>query len=108
MPAITVPLAVALVLAACGGSGSERRPVEVQEARLKDATTLELGVQSCHGRPEVTAFAEDAQGVRVEITATVFSPGDACLDLVEVVLDAPFGERELVDLSSGRTVPVAP
>lgn len=32
--------------------------------------------------------------------------GDDCLDSVEVVLQRPLGSRDLVDLTSGRTIPV--
>ena len=44
----------------------------------------------------------------MEVTATVFDPGDSCLDLIVVALDAPLGDRELVDLTSGRTIRVVP
>jgi hypothetical protein len=42
--------------------------------------------------------------VEVEVTSTVTDPGDACLDTIDVALDAPLGDRELVDLTSGRTI----
>jgi hypothetical protein len=72
-------------------TGAQRGPVAVvEDARLTRPATLDLLVESCNGAREVT------------------DPGDACLDVLEVVLDAPLGERELVDVTSGRTVPVVP
>jgi hypothetical protein len=76
-------------------TGAQRGPVAVvEDARLTGPATLDLLVESCNGAREVTA--------------TVTDPGDACLDVLEVVLDEPLGERELVDVTSGRTVPVVP
>jgi hypothetical protein len=103
---------VAVVLAACTGPGeptTERGPVALMEdAALTAPDTVEVGVQTCHGDPEVTRLEEDGEQVRVEVTSTASNPGDACLDLVVVELDAPLGERRLVDLTSGRTIRVVP
>jgi hypothetical protein len=78
------------------------------EARLTDDRTPQLGVASCHGEPEVTQLLEEEAAVRVEVTATVSDPGDACMDLIEVELRAPLGARDVVDLTSGTTLPVGP
>jgi len=100
---------VGVLLSACTGPAQERRPVELAEdAVLVAAAELEVGVQSCNGNPEITQLTETDQQVRVEVTATVFDPGDSCLDLIVVALDAPLGDRELVDLTSGRTIRVVP
>jgi len=96
--------AVLLLVCGCTPPATDRRPVAITEARLADDGTLELGVASCNGEPEVTELVEDDDQVRVEVTSTVSNPGDACLDLVEVELAAPLGDRELIDLSSGRPV----
>ena len=96
--------AVLLLLCACSSPATERRPVAITEARLPDDRTLELGVASCNGEPEVTELVEEDDEVRVEVTSTVSNPGDACLDLVEVELQAPLGDRRLIDLSSGKQV----
>jgi hypothetical protein len=99
---------MALALAAgCSDEPEQTRgPVEVHEVRLIAPDTIELGVMSCHGDPELTQLSQDDERVRVEITSTVTDPGDACMDLFEVVLDAPLGERDLVDLTSGQTLQV--
>ena len=100
---------VGVLLSACTGPAQKRRPVELAEdAILVAPAELEVGVQSCNGNPEITQLTETDQQVRVEVTATVFDPGDSCLDLIVVALDAPLGDRELVDLTSGRTIRVVP
>jgi hypothetical protein len=66
------------------------------------------GVQSCNGNPELTQLVEDNEQVRIGVTSTVSNPDDSCMDLIVVTLDAPLGERELVDLTSGRTISVVP
>jgi hypothetical protein len=104
-------MTVLAVLSGCGddgpGDGQTRDTVTVgSEARLTSPETLELTVESCNGRPEVTELAQGEEVVEVEVVATVTDPGDGCLDVVEVVLDEPFGQRVLVDLTSGRTIAV--
>jgi hypothetical protein len=100
---------VGVLLSACTGPAQKRRPVElVEDAVLVVPAELEVGVQSCNGNPEITQLTETDQQVRVEVTATVFDPGDSCMDLIVVALDAPLGDRELVDLTSGRTIRVVP
>jgi hypothetical protein len=107
-----VPCALLLLLlAACGGTEAAgapetgRRPVEVFEVlRLVEPSTVQLAVSSCNGAPEVTSLVQGGTRVEVEVTSTVTNPGDACLDTIDVVLDEPLGDRELVDLTSGRTI----
>jgi hypothetical protein len=102
-----------LLLAACSGTDAAwtpetgRRPVDVTEVlRLVEPSTVQLAVSSCNGDPEITSLTQGGTRVEVEVTSTVTNPGDACLDTIDVVLDEPLGDRELVDLTSGRTVPV--
>jgi hypothetical protein len=99
---------LALALSGCAGSGhvTQRGPIELMEARQTAPGTVVLGVLSCHGKPEVTVLSEDDQRVGVAVTATRTDPGDACMDQIEVVLESPLADRELVDLTSGGTVEV--
>lgn len=103
-----IALALAVVIAAAGCSGSEetRSTVEISDARLAAPDTLTLTVQSCNGDPEVTLLTQDDAEVGVQVTSTVMNPGDGCQDTVEVVLDAPFGTRLLVDLQHPVPEPV--
>lgn len=90
------------------GVGTERRPVEVLSAfAAGDGTTVEIGAGSCDGDPTVSTD-ETADEVTVRVTAEVVVEGDRfeCQDLVEVTLDAPLGNRRLVDGVSGTEVPV--
>ena len=86
-----------------------RGPVEITEATATGGTTLQLHVDSCNGEPEVTVLEQTDDEVRVEITSTTPAPGwggDDCLDGLELSLDAPLGNRALVDLSTGDLVAV--
>jgi hypothetical protein len=112
---------VAVVLgvggAACGPvSGSDatpetrRGPVSLagSEVELVSATELSVTVPSCNGHPEVATLDEDNGAVQLEVVTTqvVRGPSDGCLDAVRVVLDAPLGDRALVDNVSGEALPV--
>jgi hypothetical protein len=96
--------------AACDydGSGkSTRGPVGLDaDVQLVAPGRLQLGVLSCHGAPVVTGLSQDDGQVRIEVTSTVSAPGDACMDVLTVDLDAPLGNRAVVDLTSGRTLRV--
>lgn len=86
-----------------------RGPVEVWEAYTGGGTGLQLTVGSCNGEPEVTVLEQTDDEVRVEITSSTPAPGwpgEDCLDGLELTLDAPLGDRTLVDLSTGDTVGV--
>ncbi len=71
---------------------------------------LHLSVFSCNGEPEVTRLEEGVDEVRIEVTSTTPGPGrsgDGCLDLLDVTLQAPLGDRALIDLSRGVVVEVS-
>jgi hypothetical protein len=72
---------------------------------------------SCHGDPEVTHLLEEDTEFRVEVTATVCDPADACMDVIAVELASwsQIGERTIdasadhrsgaaAGLCSGQTV----
>lgn len=101
-------LSGALFVSACGESGPAREPVGIDSARLTAPDTLELTVQSCNGEPVVTERAEDDVAVQLQVSATVTDPGPACQDLLEVQLDAPLADREVLDLQHAvpSSVPV--
>lgn len=85
-----------------------RGPVAVTEAEAIDGT-LQLYVGSCNGEPEVTLLEQTATEVRVEVTSTTPAPGwpgADCLDGLALTLDAPLGDRTLVDASTGDVVAV--
>ena len=114
MPATRRVMAVLLTAlafaAACDDEGpgkSTRGPVELDaDVQVVAPDRLQLGVMSCHGDPEITELSQDDEQVRIEVTSTVTDPGDACMDLLTVDLDAPLGDRAVVDLTSGRTLRV--
>ena len=109
-PRVIAVLTALAVAAACDDGGSARStsgPVPLDaDAQLVAPDRLRLGVLSCHGDSEVTELSQDDARVRIEVTATVSSPGDACMDVLTVALDAPLGDRAVVDGTSGRTLRV--
>lgn len=111
-------LVIGLCASACGSvAGSDatpetrRGPVSLggSEVELVSAAELSVTVPSCNGDPEVASLHERNGTVEIEVVTTqvVRGPADDCLDAVHVVLDAPLGDRELVDAVSGKTLPVS-
>ncbi len=86
-----------------------RGEVSVVEAELRDDSLLVLSLDSCNGDPDVSVLEENDDQVRVEAVAssTPFGGGDDCLDVVEVRLQQPLGNRVVVDAHSGDEVSVS-
>lgn len=106
---IVVVLALAVVVLPGCTLGSRRIAVTVgqQEAVLTAPDMVELSVPSCNGNPAITVLEQEPDQVRVEVATTVpgrFAGSDDCLDLVQVELDEPLGERPLVDLTTGDPI----
>lgn len=87
----------------------EVRPLRiVEEAHPDGPDAYLLVVQSCGADPAVSNIVESAEEVRVEVVATTEPhPNNECLDGVRLELDTPLGERQIVDMTSGDTIPVA-
>lgn len=107
LPAVALALATWLAPALTGCTPAEQRgPVGIDSALAEGPSSIQLGVRSCHGDPEVTVLVETADRVEVEVTSTTYRESDDCLDSLVVDLAAPLGTRELVDATSGDTVRV--
>ena len=108
----TVVLATTVALSGC--ASTERSAVDlggdIYEAAVSpgEDTVLIVEVPTCNGDPEVTQLNEQTERVTVEVVSTKVLRGEspACLDNVEVQLERPLGDRELVDRTSGRTLRV--
>ncbi|WP_296668067.1 hypothetical protein [Demequina sp.] len=105
--AAAVGVGLAIALAGCGlryeseSTGSQ----PIHEVRLTAPSTLEVTSPSCNGDPSVDVEeAEDA--VVLDLQATVRNPGDACLDVVVVELDAPLGDRSVIDRATDAELDV--
>lgn len=107
-----VTLVVAAVATACfpgpGSPGTHRGPVSLagQQAYLVAPAVMQLEVPSCNGDPVVAELVEEGEQVRIQVVTTVSNPGDACLDGIRVQLEAPLGDRELIDIPSGDPIRV--
>lgn len=88
---------------AIGGPDKGRGPAEVVEYRV-DGGSVVLTIDTCNGEPEITSLGQGVERVEVAVTCTSHDPGDGCLDLLSVDLESPLGDRDLVDLSTGRVV----
>ena len=99
------------LLAACGvDTPTERGPVSLAGGQVRQIGTQELAVDvpSCLGDPELDGLVEDDGEVRIRIVTTMVISGDAlsCLDEVQVTLQEPLGERDVIDAESGETLRV--
>lgn len=84
-----------------------RNAVDIVEAELRDDGSLVLEVDSCNGDPAASVLEQNDQ-VRVEVVAstTPYRGGQDCLDIVEIALQEPLGERALVDAHTDDEVSV--
>ncbi|TNU75780.1 hypothetical protein FH969_05645 [Miniimonas arenae] len=100
-------VATAVLFLTRGVSWRDRVPVS--QAVLLQSDVLALAVGSCGDEPEVDLLdeQEDAVEVAVVSTRTIGGPGSGdCMDMVEVRLQAPLGERTLLDVTSGDEITV--
>ncbi len=94
-------------LGACSNSDSDELKRTVVKITSANTTTdgLNLTVDSCGGAP-IALVSELELEVRISVTAEVLNPGNACLDQVDVPLDAPLGNRNIIDLYNDQALPV--
>lgn len=113
-------MAVALVSFVLGGSlvfyvwqnvggGLWRGGVDIMEASLLSPDPLELYVGSCNGYPRAYKLHQDTESVRlrVEANSTPLKGGEDCQDSVKVRLNAPLGNRQVIDDHTNRTVTIS-
>ncbi|MFN2344424.1 MAG: hypothetical protein ABR616_01745 [Dermatophilaceae bacterium] len=105
-------VAAALVLlVGCGvGTQTERGPVSLADGQVSQVGPQELvvDVPSCNGDPEVDELVEDDGEVRIRVVTTMVVSGDrdSCADSLEVALQQPLGDRDVIDAESGGTLRV--
>lgn len=88
--------------------GEYRARTEVLEAVESGDGRLTLTIKTCDGDPQVEQMDEGADEVRIDVRSTHYLWGsDECLDQLDVQLDEPLGERELVDVETGDVVAVS-
>lgn len=61
-------------------------------------------IGTCHGDP-VATVEEDDETVTITVTSTLRSPGDACQDSLQIPLDRPLGDRDVIDGATGEAPP---
>ena len=102
---LLLAVAALVVIATRGVSWQERVPV-VEALSAQDRLTLV--VDTCGGDPAVDLLRERDEVVEVAVVSTVRFGGSGgdCQDGVDVRLQAPLGDRRLVDATSGEDVAV--
>ena len=101
--------AVSLFFLIGNGVITWRVGVNLLDARLVPPDRLSLSVSSCNKNPEVSRLRETDVDVRIKVFVDIhpfLQGGQECLDLVEVQLQEPLGERDVVDWRSGQTVSI--
>lgn len=98
-------LAAALLATSCSS-----QPDIYRAESSGDGVTLHFEMNSCHGDYAVS-IGEDADEVRASIIdqhrRTPFAGGDDCADVVgPIQLEAPLGDRRLVDTAHDIEIPV--
>jgi hypothetical protein len=95
--------AVALIALLGGCVGEPATIVEVYGR--PDSRELELGVSTCNADPTVSV-EESASEVRLKVLAREARSGGDCRDGVIVTLDAPLGNRSVIDEATDEVLSV--
>lgn len=100
-------VALATFIAVGSACVSFSSAVEISAAWLRgaDGTVLEMEVASC-GASHRIEVEESETRVEVLVRGAVDDEGDTCADIVSLTLDAPLGNRVLIDRSDGEEVEV--
>lgn len=98
-------IALAALGAACGDG---RRPAEINGGTLEGDRTVMLGIAACHGKDNSATVRETDREVTIKVTTDAPRSGDACADGVRVELEAPLGDRAVVDGITGARVAIPP
>jgi hypothetical protein len=87
---------------------NRRGTVDLVEAESRPLDRLRVGVDTCHGDPEVVVFRETDIDVQIKVKATrwPFRGSDDCQAGVVAQLQQPLGDRAVVDQRTGRSINV--
>lgn len=93
-----------VVLTGCGGIGAalqDGEPILSASAVDGDPAAVQVEFSGCEDEPDVRVVETDET-----VTITVSGPNDGCEPVhdLEVQLDAPLGQRTVVDGSTGDVV----
>ena len=100
-------IAIGLFIFIGNGGCTWRAGVSVAEARLIAPDRLRFGVNSCNKNPEVSRVVETDVDVQVKVVADshpFLLGGQECMDSVEVQLQEPLGDRDVIDRRGGVVV----
>ena len=102
-------VAVGLFFFVGNGGCKWRTGASVLEAESISPSRLLLIVRSCNQNPEVSQLRETEVDVQVKVLVDIHPfllGGEDCLDAVEVQLQEPLGDRDVIDKRSGQVVRV--
>jgi hypothetical protein len=99
----TIALLVFVTACASAEPAEERGPQPIVGwSNGGDVQSVVIG--TCHGDP-VATVEEDDETVIITVTSTPRSPGDACQDSLQIALDQPLGDRDVIDGVTGEAPP---
>jgi hypothetical protein len=107
MRGAVVGLVVVVGVAACSGGGGERE-VGIAAARVDGERTLAVNLNVCNAPHNEATVDETAEAVTITVVTDGPRGGDDCSDGITVALDAPLGDRAVIDGSTGGPVRLDP
>lgn len=97
-----------LAVSSCAQEGEDGKVVAISDARLSEASTLELSIAACNSKSRNTRVAERENVVTITVTVFDEQSEKACADIIPVKLSEPLRNRRLIDGSTKRSVNVTP
>lgn len=102
---VAAGIVLLVLLAGCMPTDpSEQRGVQPIVGWANGGDIQSVTVGTCHGDP-IATVDEDDRTVTITVTSTKRSPGDSCLDALQVPLDRPLGDRAVIDGATGEAPP---
>lgn len=96
----TASIVAAIALLTACTPAEVRGPQRIDRWSVTD-DVVHLLVDTCNGDPEAEVVETDLT-VTITVTSTRRDPGDDCQDELAVTLEAPLGDRTLIDTVTGR------
>ncbi|MFJ6678823.1 hypothetical protein ACIQLK_06805 [Microbacterium sp. NPDC091382] len=101
-PAFVIVLG--LVAGCAPAEPTEERGIQPIVGWANGGDIQSVTVGTCHGDP-VATVEEDDRTATITVTSTKRSPGDSCLDALQVPPDRPLEDRAVIDGATGEVPP---
>lgn len=101
---VAAAASVALLTLVNGCAPIEERGVQPIAGWFNGGTLQSLMVDTCQGDP-VAVVEENDQTATITVTSTKYNTGTACLDGLQVELNRPLGDRQVIDGATDKAPP---